>query len=115
MVTLANRYILPAAFQYQTVIAQNVTATKAAGVTTRENKKLLAELSKIVDEFKRTTDKLTVALEHTNGPLLKHAKYMRDTIVPLMDSLRESGDRIEGNVPSETWPLPTYREMLFIK
>ena len=40
---------------------------------------------------------------------------MRDTIVPAMAALRELGDRIETTVPSNAWPLPTYREMLFIK
>jgi glutamine synthetase len=40
---------------------------------------------------------------------------MRDTVVPLMDTLREIGDHIELLVPHEAWPLPTYREMLFIK
>ncbi len=40
---------------------------------------------------------------------------MRDTIVPQMATLRELGDQIELMVPHELWPLPTYREMLFIK
>ena len=40
---------------------------------------------------------------------------MRDKIVPAMASLREAGDAIESLVPSNDWPLPTYREMLFIK
>ncbi len=40
---------------------------------------------------------------------------MRDTIVPAMAKLREIGDQIEGIVPHGAWPLPTYREMLFVK
>jgi glutamine synthetase type III len=32
-----------------------------------------------------------------------------------MASLRELGDRLELAVPSNDWPLPSYREMLFIK
>ena len=40
---------------------------------------------------------------------------MRDTVVPTMASLREIGDKLETTVPSNVWPLPTYREMLFIK
>ena len=42
-------------------------------------------------------------------------KYMRDTVVPAMVKLRELGDQLELMVPHETWPLPTYREMLFVK
>ena len=40
---------------------------------------------------------------------------MRDTVVPAMVSLRETGDEIELLMPHAVWPLPTYREMLFIK
>jgi glutamine synthetase type III len=32
-----------------------------------------------------------------------------------MVAMRELGDQIENTVPSDQWPLPTYREMLFIK
>ena len=32
-----------------------------------------------------------------------------------MAALRETGDELEMMVPHEPWPLPTYREMLFIK
>jgi glutamine synthetase len=116
MVSMANRYILPAGVRYLAQVGASVSATKAAGVTSREGKKLLVDLNKVVDEFKRTTDKLAVALEHEGaGSTYKHAKYMRDTIVPIMASLRELGDKIEISVPSDLWPLPTYREMLFIK
>ena len=32
-----------------------------------------------------------------------------------MNDLRETADQIEGLMPHGMWPLPTYREMLFIK
>jgi glutamine synthetase len=32
-----------------------------------------------------------------------------------MNALREAGDSLECVVPHDVWPLPTYREMLFIK
>ena len=32
-----------------------------------------------------------------------------------MAALREAGDSLEAIVPHDGWPLPTYREMLFIK
>jgi glutamine synthetase type III len=36
-------------------------------------------------------------------------------VVPAMAALRETGDQLELMVPHESWPLATYREMLFIK
>jgi glutamine synthetase len=115
MVLMANRYILPSAFQYLTEIGSAVAAGKAAGVQSREAKKLLSEFSKLVDAFKKTADKLAHDADHSGGSTEKHAKYMRDNVIPTMAALRELGDRIESTVPSSEWPLPTYREMLFIK
>jgi len=115
MVLMANRYILPAALEYQTCLAQSVAAGKAAGVVSSETKKLLIDFTKTIDAFRKNTDKLAHAADHSGGSAEKHAKYMRDAVVPAMAALREIGDRIETTVPSNQWPLPSYREMLFIK
>jgi glutamine synthetase len=115
MVLMANRYILPAALEYQKRVGESVAAAKSAGATSKEGKKLLEKVVKLIDQFKTRTDKLCADLDHSSNSTEKHAKYMRDTIVPGMAALRELGDEIELLVPHELWPLPTYREMLFIK
>jgi glutamine synthetase len=115
MVLIANRYILPAALEYQRRVAESVAAVKAAGGTTREGKKLLDRVTKLVDQFKQQTDALAASLDHSSSSTERHAKYTRDTVVPKMAELREIGDSIELLIPHEIWPLPTYREMLFIK
>jgi glutamine synthetase len=115
MVLMANRYILPVVFEYQKDVAQSVSAVKAAGAKSVEGKKTLDALTKLVDELKRRTDKLEKALEHESASAEKHAKHFRDVVVPAMAALRETGDQLELMVPHESWPLATYREMLFIK
>jgi len=115
MVLMAIRYILPAALEYQKHVGQSVAAAKAGGVASKEGKKHLTHLVKLVDAFKVQADKLESAAAHNGGSSEKHAKYMRDTLVPAMAKLRDLGDQLELIVPHETWPLPTYREMLFVK
>jgi glutamine synthetase len=115
MVLMANRYILPAALEYQRAVAASVTAVKQAGGTSKEGKKLLAKVVKLVDQFRLQTDALAHLLDHNGASAEKHAKYMRDKVVPAMARLREAGDQLELLVPHASWPLPTYREMLFIK
>jgi glutamine synthetase len=115
MVLMANRYILPAAFEYQRAVAASVTAVKQAGGTSREGRKTLAKIVKLVDAFRVQTDLLAAALDHNVPSVEKHAKFMRDKVVPAMVKLRELGDQLELMAPHATWPLPTYREMLFIK
>jgi glutamine synthetase len=115
MVLMASRYILPAALEYQKHVAQSVAAARAAGVPSKEGKKHLTTLVKLLDAFIAQTDRLARAVDHNSPNAEKHAKYMRDTVVPAMVKLREFGDQLELMVPHETWPLPTYREMLFVK
>ena len=116
MTLMASRYILPAALEYQKQVGQSVAAVKAGGGTSVAGKRLLAYYTKLVDKFKAQTDVLDAALNHAGGgDAFKHAKYMRDKVVPAMVALRELGDRIEVETPHGIWPLPTYREMLFVK
>jgi glutamine synthetase len=115
MVLMANRYILPAALEYQKRVAESVSATKAAGAPSKEGARHLARIVALVDQFRARTESLADALEHGGGSPEKHARYMRDTIVPAMALLRDLGDQLEVVIPHELYPLPTYREMLFVK
>jgi len=115
MVLMANRYILPAAFEYQKHVGQSVAAAKAGGAPSKEGRKHLARLVKLIDAFKAQTDRVEAAADHASPGAEKHAKYMRDAMVPAMAKLRDLGDQLELMIPHETWPLPTYREMLFVK
>jgi glutamine synthetase len=116
MVLMTNRYILPAAYRFQGELAESVAAVKAAGATAKESRHALDHLCKLTDECKLRVDRLQTALDHeSNGDALKHARYFRDKVIPAMGALREAGDGLECIVPHDVWPLPTYREMLFIK
>jgi glutamine synthetase len=116
MVMMANRYIMPAAFEYQRQVATSVGSVKQAGGKSVEGKKLLDRLTKTVDEVKKRADRLEHSLAHEgNGDAAKHAKHFRDVVRPAMESLREAGDDLELMMPHGLWPLATYREMLFIK
>ena len=115
MVLMANRYILPSALKYQKDVAESVMAVREAGGSTKEAKKLLDRIASFVDELRIGADKLAKLLDEHASSAEKHAKFVRDHVVPAMAALRETGDHIELLMPHETWPLPTYREMLFIK
>jgi glutamine synthetase len=116
MVLMANRFILPAAYRFQGELAQSVGAVKAAGATAKETRRVLDDLCRLTDECKVRVDHLQQLLEHEgDGDAMKHARYFRDKVVPAMAALRETGDSLECIVPHDLWPLPTYREMLFMK
>jgi glutamine synthetase len=102
---IARTMILPAAVRH-------LETLKAAGVES-----LVTELSPLVDDLVATIRALEAANATHEGEegSLDHAKYMRDTVIPAMASVREVADRLEGIVPDDLWPLPKYAEILFIK
>ncbi|MEQ1730301.1 MAG: glutamine synthetase type III, partial [Vicinamibacterales bacterium] len=115
-VLMANRYVLPSALEYAKQVGQTVAAIKAGGGKSVEAKKLLDKMTKLTDEFKKRTDKLQAALDHSaSASAEKHAKHFRDAVIPAMVALRATSDALESIIPHELWPLATYREMLFIK
>jgi glutamine synthetase len=117
MVLMANRYILPAALTYQKQVGEAVAASKASGAAgvSKQAKALAVRLAKLIDVLKGKADALAKLLEHEGNGAEKHAKYFRDKVIPLMGDVRDAGDALELTIPHELWPLPTYREMLFIK
>jgi glutamine synthetase len=116
VVLMGNRFILPAAYRYLQQVADSVAAVKAAGAASKEGRRTVDTLVRLTDDFKGRLDKLQELLEHeSNGDAEKHAKYFRDKVVPAMSALRTLGDSLETIVPYDIWPLPTYREMLFVK
>ncbi|MHB1768060.1 MAG: glutamine synthetase III family protein, partial [Phycisphaerae bacterium] len=116
---IAKTMIIPAALEYQKDVAKSIGAAKAAGVpaaSLAEQEKMLADLSASISEMQKKTDALTHLSEHhVAGDTLSHAKYSLDKLIPAMNAVRHAGDHLETVVSDELWPLPTYREMLFIK
>jgi glutamine synthetase len=47
--------------------------------------------------------------------LADHMRYCADTLRPLMREVRQHADALEVDVADNDWPLPKYREMLFIR
>jgi len=105
--------ILPAALRYQTELAQNVAALKAAGVTT--STAALEAVSAPIADLEAGLAKLTAALaDHSAESALDEAKHAQAALLPAMAAIREAADTLEGLVADDLWPLPTYQEMLYI-
>jgi glutamine synthetase len=102
---IARTMILPATVRH-------LNELKQAGL-----EELIAEVEPVVKELHYALVKLEDANLADNQPDGAHrwAKYMRDTVIPAMEDVREVADRLEKVVADDLWPLPKYSEMLFIK
>ena len=115
MVLLARQYILPAAIRQQTRMAEAVVATQNADVDASSARAELQAFTDLLDRFRDSINRLDQADDHEDADPVRHAQYLRSKVIPLMHDCRELGDRIETLVAADFWPLPTYREMLFIR
>lgn len=105
--------ILPAATRYQTELAQNVVALRAAGVDADASG--LETIGTHIASLRAGLADLTAAIAHEHpSDLLEAATFMRDSVIPAMTSVRAAADTLETLVADDLWPLPTYQEMLYI-
>jgi glutamine synthetase len=114
--SMARTMILPAAVEYQERVARSVNAAAAAGCDPAGTRALLDDVCAAISRLKSAIDHL----ERNNSPVrptasLEHAQRMRDRVIPGMAAVRKEADQLEKLLPYELWPLPTYRDLLFIK
>jgi len=108
VVKIGKTTILPAAIRYATELS-------AAASVSGPAKKLLAEVSGYADKLDSSLASLEKQLAHESSSLDAEAKHLKDGVLPLMLEVRSAADSLESIVADDLWPLPTYREMLFIK
>ena len=113
-VQIAKTMILPAGYRYQGELVD--TASKLQTLGKPVHMGTLDKLTKLVGEFEGRIESLEKVLGHHGAADLRaEVKHFHDDVVPAMAALRETADQIECILPDDLWPLPTYREMLFIK
>jgi glutamine synthetase len=116
MLMMARTMILPAALRYQREIGESIAAAKNAGASQPAGLEAFGTLVSTIGDFQRAITVMEKALtNHHEGSAMSHAAAVREHVLPAMTELRKHGDRLETMIADDLWPLPTYREMLFIK
>ncbi|HEY8788920.1 MAG TPA: glutamine synthetase III [Actinopolymorphaceae bacterium] len=110
---VATTSVLPAATRYQTELALNVGALKAAGV--EADVATLQVVSGPLADLRAAIATLGDALAADAGETpIEEAQHAQEALLPAMAAVRSAVDTLEGVVADDLWPLPTYQEMLFI-
>ncbi len=119
---LTTNHVIPVAIRYQNILLDNVRslkeiygpqsykrmATSQLGLIERISNDISSAES-AVDELDALECKLSGMDDGREAAVAYH-----DKIAPLMDKVRKHVDSLEMMVDDEMWPLPKYREMLFI-
>ncbi|NNF55719.1 MAG: glutamine synthetase type III [Acidimicrobiales bacterium] len=111
---LAKTVLYPAAMSYMSDLASAVNGAARMGVEldTIGAKTVAANANSLL----ATVTELEAALEPRDFESTEaHMQYCAGTVCGLMDEVRMHGDALEAEVDDKYWPLPKYREMLFIK
>ncbi len=115
MLDMAKKQILPAVIKYIKTVSETAVAAKAIGVPADVEVELASKLSSLAAELNEGIGALEFAVEESHK-IKEHYKLMffiRDEIIPTMNSVRAASDELETLVGEEYWPFPTYDELLF--
>ncbi len=120
---LAINHIIPVATRYQSILLDNAFKLKslfpgqkgeelaASDLTAIEN--LSSHIKTINTEVEEMVDARRVA-NRIESEREKAIAY-HDTVAPHMETIRYHIDKLELMIDNEMWPLPKYRELLFIR
>ena len=120
---LSMNHIIPVATRYQSTLLKNVErmtavfpAEKAAALNAR-NLKIIEEIAQRTATIETKVEELVAARKVANKIEDEHQKAIayHDTIAPMFDIIRRQIDKLELTVDDSLWPLPKYRELLFIR
>lgn len=120
---LAINHIIPAAVRYQSVLLDNVykiqqlfKGSKADTISAQDLSNIEA-ISDHISAIKTGVENMVNARKHANRIESEREKAIayHDNVCPFMEDIRYHIDKLELMVDNEIWPLPKYREMLFIR
>ena len=120
---LSMNHIIPIATSYQSQLLRNVE--RMSGVFPKEkasqlnarNLKLIEEIAERTATIETQVEELVEARKVANKIADEHQKAIayHDAIAPMFDKIRYQIDKLELIVDDSLWPLPKYRELLFIR
>ncbi|MFM8976791.1 MAG: glutamine synthetase type III, partial [Bacteroidota bacterium] len=117
---LSLTQIVPAAMTYQQRCLENLRLQKELGITAKSTAslKVLAEtIGQHIAAMVEQTEKMRLARKKANEieSTRTRAQVYCEQVKPYLESIRDHADRLEILVDNELWPLPKYRELLFLK
>ena len=120
---MVNNQIIPSALNYQKGLVESVKGMK--DITTpaefktiaKTQLELIKEISERVTIIKNEAYLMTEERKKANNldSAKKQAHAYCEKVKPFFDSIRYNVDKLEGIVDDATWPLPKYREMLYLR
>ena len=120
---LCLNHIIPVVTRYQSMLIDNVHKVKdifpadKADAISKENIIIIEKISKHESYIIEKVDAMIEARKVANRIASEREKAIayHDTVYPLMEDIRYHVDKLETIVDDEAWPLPKYRELLFIR
>lgn len=118
---LCTSHVLPASVKYQNILINNIKGLKEIGLKESSYANQLQILEKISEHINILSDlveKMIEARKVCNAMTDTRTKaiaYESQVKAPFFDAIRYRVDKLELLVDDSNWPLPKYREMLFIR
>ncbi|MGB5439083.1 MAG: glutamine synthetase III [Gammaproteobacteria bacterium] len=114
VIEMAKTMIYPAAMGYLFDLAATSASVAAMGIELDNStaKTIAAEANAMLASVAKLEE---VSSKEDFASTDEHMQYCASAIRSLMDEVRIHADILETEISDEKWPLPKYREMLFIK
>ncbi|HKJ31980.1 MAG TPA: hypothetical protein VKA34_09130, partial [Balneolales bacterium] len=114
--SIAKTMITPGAIRYLNELLAVSDRGKSLSLETTGTKDIIEKVNEGINELVKAVHELDeVNAELGGDTVYEKAHHMLNNVIPKMEAVREAADKLENLVADDYWPLPTYREMLFLK
>jgi glutamine synthetase len=116
---MSRTYVLPAAYEYINKLSETYRNLTDMGLKDQAES-IVGQVAPITDLTVTLNKDLSLLMKAKStadgmGDLEQGAAAYADQVKPNFDNVRASIDRLEGLVEDKIWPLPKYRELLFLR
>jgi glutamine synthetase len=113
---IARTIALPAAVRYLNELLASAESARSHGIDAEGVLRTARDLNQLIDALAAALDKLGHHNDELGGDdVHSKAHHMVEHVVPGTHDVRNVVDRLERILPDDLWPLPRYRDMLFVK
>ncbi|MBP3565630.1 MAG: glutamine synthetase III [Alistipes sp.] len=114
-ITMNN--IIPVASKYEAVLLDKAYKMKELGIKFDNDLELIKDIQRNTAKLQRLVHDMVEARKVANRVESQREKAMlyHDTVAVYFDQIRDCIDEMEEVIDDQLWPLPKYRELLFIR
>ncbi|MDZ7773447.1 MAG: glutamine synthetase III [Balneolaceae bacterium] len=114
--SMAKTMIYPAVVRYMNELSESVERLEKLNIDNSGSRDMLQKVNGGLNDLNKALEDLRETVQDIEDEdVMTRATRVKNEVLPVLTRIRDSVDFLERYTADDFWPLPVYREMLFVK